>query len=87
MVNRKMSQRTKKKWRKKIMDRKKTCRFCAKQIRDVDYKDVAVLAKLYTSHGKLYSAKRSGNCSKHQRQVKRAVKRARFMALAPFVGT
>ena len=86
MVNRRMRMKTKRRWRKKIMDRKKTCRFCAKDVKQVDYKDVAVLAKLYTSHGKLYSAKRSGNCSKHQRQVKVAVKRARFIALAPYVG-
>ncbi|MFH1709406.1 MAG: 30S ribosomal protein S18 [Planctomycetota bacterium] len=86
MVNRKVNVRTRRKWRKKIMDRKKTCRFCAKKIKLVDYKEIAVLSKLFTSHGKLYSAKRSGNCSKHQRQVKIAVKRARFLALAPFIG-
>ena len=76
MVNKKMSKRTKRKWRKKIMDKKKTCRFCANDVEKVDYKDIGILYKLFTSHGKLYSAQRSGNCSKHQRQVKKAVKRA-----------
>jgi len=86
MVNQKISKKTEMKWRKKMMNRKKTCRFCANKVKVVDYKEIGVLSKLYTAHGKLYSAKRSGNCSKHQRQVKRAVKRARFLALAPYVG-
>lgn len=87
MVNKKLSEKTKRRWRKRIMDRKKVCRFCARNIKVVDHKEISVLSKLYTGHGKLYSGKRSGNCSKHQRQVKRAVKRARFLALAPYVGS
>jgi len=52
----------------------------------VDYKDVRTLQKLCTSQGKLFSRKRSGNCAKHQRQFRRAAKRARFLALLPYVG-
>ena len=52
----------------------------------MDYKDVAGLSKLTTQQGKLYSRKRSGNCAGHQRSFKRAVKRARFLALMPYVG-
>ena len=63
------------------------CRFCREGLTAIDYKDVHLLQKLTTSQGKLFSRKRSGNCSKHQRQVTQAVKRARFLALAPFVGT
>lgn len=62
------------------------CRFCRAKIREVDYKDVASLSKLTTQQGKLYSRKRSGNCAEHQRSFKRAVKRARFLALMPYVG-
>ncbi|MEK7867493.1 MAG: 30S ribosomal protein S18 [Planctomycetota bacterium] len=62
------------------------CRFCREKVKDIDYKDVVVLMKLCTSQGKLFSRKRSGNCAKHQRQVKEAVKRARFMALMPYSG-
>lgn len=69
------------------MNRKKTCRFCGNKIKYVDYKEIDVLSKLYTAHGKLYSAKRSGNCAKHQRQVKTAVKRARYLGLAPYIGS
>jgi len=63
--------------------RQNKCRFCREKI-DVDYKDVQTLRKLTTPQGQMLSRKRSGNCAKHQRQVKTAVKRARFMALLPF---
>ena len=65
---------------------KNRCRFCRDQVDDVDYKDVELLRRLCTAQGKLFSRKRSGNCAKHQRFVKRAVKRARIMALLPFKG-
>jgi len=60
------------------------CRFCRRGERYIDYKDVDTLAKLLTNRGKIYSRKRSGNCAGCQRKVKRAVKRARYMALLPF---
>ena len=62
------------------------CRFCREKISHIDYKDIDSLMKLTTSQGKILSRKRSGNCAKHQRQAKVAVKRARFMALMPYVG-
>src|SRR5207248_4660162 len=77
--------------RKKLgRGRKNRCRFCTKEgcprPAFVDFKDVQGLKKLCTSQGKLYSRKRSGNCAAFQRAVKDAVKRARFMALLPYVG-
>ena len=62
------------------------CRFCVIGAPPVDFKDVRTLQKLSTPQGKLYSRKRSGNCARHQRQVQRAVKRARFLGLLPYVG-
>ena len=66
------------------------CRFCTKEgcprPAFVDYKDVSGLKKMCTSQGKLFSRKRSGNCAAFQRAVKDAIKRARFMALLPYVG-
>ena len=62
------------------------CRFCKDKVEKVDYKDVRTLHRLSTPQGKLFSRKRSGTCAAHQRQVKRAVKRARFMALLCYVG-
>jgi small subunit ribosomal protein S18 len=60
------------------------CRFCRRGEKYVDYKDIETLAKLLTHRGKIYSRKRSGNCAGCQRKVKRAIKRARLMALLPF---
>ena len=65
---------------------KNRCRFCRAGNKKIDYKDVGDLQKLCTSQGKLFSRKRSGNCARHQRQAKQAVKRARFLALLSYVG-
>jgi small subunit ribosomal protein S18 len=62
------------------------CRFCRDKMKEIDYKDTTSLQKLVTGQGKMFSRKRSGNCAFHQRSARRAVKRARFMALMPFVG-
>ena len=60
------------------------CRFCRRGINYIDYKDIDTLAKLMTNRGKIYSRKRSGNCAGCQRKAKKAIKRARYMALLPF---
>ena len=49
----------------------------------MDYKDLENLQRLMTGEAAIFSKKRSGNCSRHQRQVKRAIKRGRFLALLP----
>ncbi len=61
------------------------CRFCRRGVDYIDYKDIETMAKLLTHRGKIYSRKRSGNCAGCQRKVKRAIKRARFMGLLPYV--
>ncbi len=62
------------------------CRFCRQGVDYVDYKDIGTLGKLLTNRGKIYSRKRSGNCAGCQRKVQKAIKRARHMALLPFIG-
>ncbi len=62
------------------------CRFCREGIKTIDYKDIHLLQKLTTSQGKLFSRKRSGNCAKCQRNARKAIKRARYLALMPYVG-
>ena len=76
-----------KKKKKKVVYKAGTkCRFCRDKIKEIDYKDTPSLQKLVTGQSKLFSRKRSGNCAYHQRSAARAVKRARFMALVPFIG-
>jgi small subunit ribosomal protein S18 len=79
------SQRSKRKRGGRFREQAK-CRFCRDKVAEVDYKDIPVLTKLTTQQGKMFSRKRSGNCAKHQRSTKAAVKRARFLALMPYVG-
>jgi len=61
------------------------CRFCRDKTGTVDYKDLDNLQRLMSGDAAIFSKKRSGNCSRHQRQLKRAVKRARSLALLPYV--
>src|SRR5258708_22418296 len=65
--------------------RKKVCRFCAEKNAKVDYKDQATLKYFVTERGKIIPRRISGNCAKHQRQVAVAIKRARGLALIPYV--
>ena len=62
------------------------CRFCREKATDIDYKDLGTLFKMVTSQGKQFARKRTGNCAKHQRMSRRAIKRARFIGLLPFAG-
>ncbi|OGL67302.1 30S ribosomal protein S18 [Candidatus Uhrbacteria bacterium RIFCSPHIGHO2_01_FULL_63_20] len=61
------------------------CYFCANKIDEIDYKDTGLIRRFLSSFAKIVSRKRSGVCQKHQRQLANAVKRARIMALVPFV--
>ncbi len=63
----------------------KTCYLCENKIDKVDYKDHEFLRRFLNSQGKIYPPRRFGTCAKHQRILTRALKRARVMALVPFV--
>ena len=65
--------------------RKKVCRFCSEKRSSMDYKDVPRLQKFLTEKGKIIPSRISGNCAKHQRQLARAIKRARAISLLPYV--
>ncbi len=65
--------------------RQAVCRFCREKVKEVDYKEIGALQRLLTARGKIFSRSRSGNCAKHQRSAKRAIKQARHLALLPFV--
>lgn len=65
--------------------KEKECYFCVNNIDDVDYKDVNILKNFINSYMKILPPKRTGACSWHQRKVATAIKRARVMALMPFI--
>ena len=65
--------------------RKKVCVFCADNIEHVDYKDVKRLEKCTSERGKILPRRISGTCAKHQRQITLAIKRARHIALMPYI--
>ena len=78
--------RTKKSPKRKIFFRKKFCKFCKDKIDQIDYKDTLKLKRFVTEKGKMLPNRITGNCAGHQRMVAEAIKRARYIALLPYVG-
>ncbi len=68
-----------------VRRRKKVCIFCAVMVDFIDYKDSAKLRKFISERGKILPRRISGTCSKHQRELNTAIKRARQVALLPYV--
>lgn len=66
--------------------RRKVCVFCQEKVAEIDFKDVNRLKKFVTESGKMLPRRMSGNCAKHQRELSKAIKRARVAALLPFKG-
>lgn len=64
---------------------KKACHFCSNKLSTIDYKDTATLRKFMSPHAKIMHRRKTGSCPKHQRLTTIALKRARHMALLPFV--
>ena len=69
----------------KTHKRRKVCQFCVDKATFVDYKDVAKLKKFTSERGKILPRRATGACAMHQRQLTEAIKRARQIALLPFV--
>jgi small subunit ribosomal protein S18 len=63
----------------------KTCPFCETRVRFIDYKDDRTLGRFSTDHGKILPSRLSGTCSRHQRQLSTAIKRARYLAIIPYI--
>ncbi|MDR1219080.1 MAG: 30S ribosomal protein S18 [Treponema sp.] len=68
----------------KVFFKKKICRFCNQKLK-IDYKDADVLRRFITERGKILPRRITGTCAKHQRALALAIKRARMIALLPFV--
>jgi len=73
--------------KRKFFTRKKVCRFCADSSIKIDYKKPETLRYYLSERGKIVPRRISGNCAKHQREVTKAIKRARNLALLPFVAS
>ncbi|HZX60253.1 MAG: 30S ribosomal protein S18 [candidate division NC10 bacterium] len=71
--------------RRRTYRRHKICKFCVDKVGQVDYKDVRRLRNFVTERGRIIPRRISGTCAPHQRQLTVAVKRARNIALLPFV--
>jgi small subunit ribosomal protein S18 len=65
--------------------KRRTCRFCDNDETYIDYKDERRLSRFISEQGKIIPKRITGNCAKHQRQLVQAIKRARHLALIPFV--
>ena len=63
----------------------KSCPFCETRVRFVDNKDDRTLGRFITEQGKILPSRLSGVCARHQRQLATAVKRARYLALVPYI--
>ena len=73
--------------KKRVFHRRKVCRFCADSKLEISYKDPSQLKYFTTERGKIIPRRISGTCAKHQRSLTLAIKRARSIALLPYVGT
>ena len=71
---------------RRFRPRRRVCEFCADKNKVLDYKDVKEMQKYVSDHGKILPRRATGTCAKHQRKVAKQVKRARIVALLPFVG-
>lgn len=65
--------------------RKKVCGFCADKVEFIEYKDVAKLKRFLSERGKIVPRRVTGTCAHHQRELTIAIKRARHIALLPYV--
>ena len=65
--------------------RKKVCMFCVDRAEKIDYKDIAKLRKCMTERAKILPRRITGTCAKHQRQLTIAIKRARHIAIMPYI--
>lgn len=70
---------------KKVRPHKKVCYFKKNNIKYIDYKDVETLKMFITPNAKIAPRRATGTCAKHQRELARAIKLARYMALLPYV--
>ncbi|HNR68527.1 MAG TPA: 30S ribosomal protein S18 [bacterium] len=68
-----------------MLKKKRICRFCEEKVEYIDFKNEKALTRFTTEQGKIIPRRTSGTCAKHQRQLTRAIKIARELALIPYI--
>ncbi len=85
-TNHRKEQRTNRpSFRRSFTSRRKICRFCEKNVREIDFKKVDILKRYMPERGKISPRRITGTCAYHQRKLTTAIKRARLIALLPYV--
>lgn len=69
----------------RFRNRKRVCAFCADRVKEIDYKQADMLSRYVSEYGRIKPRRQTGTCAKHQRSLAVAIKRARHLALLPFV--
>lgn len=78
--------RPKRKWEgSKYVPKRKVCSFCSEKVKMIDYKDAQKMRQYISDRGKIDPRRKTGTCAKHQRAIAVAIKRARHLALIPYV--
>ena len=72
-------------YRKYFPPKRKVCRFCERNIRDIDYKKIDILRRYSSERGKITPRRVTGTCAYHQRKLGVAIKRARLLSLLPYI--
>ncbi len=69
----------------RYVPKRKICFFCSEKVKEIDYKDTSRLRRYISDRGKIEPRRKTGTCAKHQRALATAIKRARHLALLPYV--
>lgn len=72
-------------YRKYFPPKRKVCRFCERNVKDIDFKRIDILRRYVPERGKITPRRVTGTCAYHQRRLTTAIKRARLLALLPYV--
>lgn len=84
-MQKKFSRQRQRSHNKRPVARERFCYFCLHNIAEIDYRNIDILQKFTSNYQKILSRRRMGSCAHHQRQLGASVKRARFMALIPYM--
>jgi small subunit ribosomal protein S18 len=76
---------TRKRGRPRFYTRRRVCAFCVEHVSDIDYKDVSRIRRYISERARMEPRRKTGTCARHQRALSLAIKRARHLALLPFV--